>query len=157
MFSRVIVTLCAVTWAVGLSGCYSSKDKWEAMRPPVYQVSGMVRMDGEPLSNAVVVFKPEEGTYSATGLSDASGQFYLTTFDDRDGAIEGTFQVSVDRVDYIPIGPEKGTSTDGGTYLPPLKQVRVTPKKYSDFEKSGFAATVMKDESNSFEFDLTSN
>jgi len=157
MFSRAIATLCVVTLAASLVGCYSSKDKWEAMRPPVYKVSGTVRMDGEPLPQAVVVFKPEEGTYSATGLSDASGKFFLTTFDDRDGAIEGTFQVTVDRVDYIPIGPEKGTSSDGGTYLPPLKEVRVTPKKYADFEKSGFAATVLKDESNSFEFDLTSN
>lgn len=156
MSFRILQAVFCLVIGIGLSGCYSSKDKWEAMRPPVYHVSGTVRLDGNPVSQAVIVFQPEEGQYSATGLSDESGRFRLTTFKDEDGAIEGAFQVSVDKVDHIPIGPEKGVSSDGGTYLPPLKQVRVTPKKYSDFEKSGFVATVTPDGPNSFEFDLQS-
>ena len=156
MSSRILLALLCLIVGTGLTGCYSSQDKWEAMRPPVYEVHGTVRLDGTPLPQAVVVFQPEEGKYSATGLTDESGEFQLTTFKDQDGAVEGTFQVSVDKVEYIPTGPEKGVSTDGGTYLPPLKQVRVTPKKYSDFEKSGFVATVTADGPNSFEFDLDS-
>jgi len=81
----------------------------------------------------------------------------MTTFKDFDGAIEDEFQVSVEKIEWVPTRPRSNQpAADGGIDLPPLKQVRYTPGKYADFEKSGLNAIVTATGPNTFEFELTS-
>ncbi len=58
-------------------------------------VSGIVRLDGQPLQDASISFVPEGGGKHATGTTDMSGKFVLSTVDPRDGAMPGTYKVVI--------------------------------------------------------------
>ena len=70
---------------------------------PLVPVSGTVRMDGEPLAGAFVVFSPVEPAAGsariATGVTDARGQFSLrTNYEPRwtgNGAVPGAHRVTL--------------------------------------------------------------
>lgn len=65
-------------------------------------VSGVVTLDGKPLSNAHVAFQPEATKGSMTsgagsyGITDASGMYTLRMIDnDQSGAVIGTHRVEI--------------------------------------------------------------
>ena len=94
--SRVRGLMLLALAAVGCGGKYS----------PV-AVEGTVTLDGQPLDGAMVSFLPQEGAgRAATGMTDADGTFQLTTFQEGDGALPGTYRVIVTRTDAIPEPPE---------------------------------------------------
>ncbi|UUO04680.1 carboxypeptidase-like regulatory domain-containing protein [Blastopirellula sp. J2-11] len=157
MFHRTIGFVLCITWLVAAAGCSSGQDKWEKMRPQVFKTQGVVRMDGQPLPGAIVAFSSIEGNYSGTAVTDDSGKYQLTTFEDYDGVIAGEFQVSVEKNDWVEYGPEKGTDSTGGAYRRPIKKVPLTPAKYRDFEKSELTATVTPEGPNTFDFDIQSD
>jgi hypothetical protein len=61
----------------------------------VIPVEGVVTLDGKPLPGATVSFMPVEAGRSATGQTDADGNFRLTTFRTEDGALPGEYKVIV--------------------------------------------------------------
>lgn len=73
--------------AVVLSGCGSNS--------PMVPVSGIVKLDGQPLVNASVSFVPQGNGKQATGTTDEKGKFVLSTIDPRDGAMPGTYKVVI--------------------------------------------------------------
>ncbi len=83
---------------------------------PIYEltpVSGLVTIDGHPVTEAKVMFAPiakgekNEAGKPAFGLLGADGRFVLTTYEDADGAIVGEHWVTI-----IPIETEvKGWPT----------------------------------------------
>jgi len=87
-FRRIAVTASALLAFLAAAGC-SSK--------PV-TVDGEVTLDGKPVSGAMVVFHPDKGGTQATGLTDANGVFHLTTFNTGDGALPGSYKVSVQKL-----------------------------------------------------------
>lgn len=111
--------------AVVLPGC--------GRRFPMAEVSGKVTLDGEPLSDATVMFVPEKG-FAAAGTLQPDGTFRLISGRPGDGAVIGSHKVAV-----MPADPEKAHF----------------PKKYMNAETSGFAVEV-KAGKNRFEFDLSS-
>lgn len=88
-----IMSLCMTV--VSLAGC--------GAKFPLVPVSGTVRMDGEPLAGAFVVFSPVEPAAGspriATGMTDARGRFSLrTNYEPRwtgNGAVPGTHRVTL--------------------------------------------------------------
>lgn len=72
------------------SGCGAGSD-----RPRLAQVSGIVTLDGEPVEGASVNFLPVAGGRLATGTTDATGRYTLTTFDKDDGAAVGEHYIGV--------------------------------------------------------------
>lgn len=90
-------TACfAVAFAVSSSGCGGSKFEFAS-------VEGRVVLDGEPVSEAKVIFMPattnekgESGPYSQ-GVTDANGHYELRTQDEaaRSGAVVGRHRVIV--------------------------------------------------------------
>lgn len=59
-------------------------------------VKGIVTLDTKPLPNASVMFIPQEpGGKEATGYTDGSGAFELTTSRLKDGALPGLYKVTV--------------------------------------------------------------
>lgn len=65
-------------------------------RPPTYKVSGIVTLDGKAVEGATVSFmRADSGQYNAVSLTDASGKYELTTFEAKDGAVEGSYNVTV--------------------------------------------------------------
>ncbi|HLQ44966.1 MAG TPA: GYF domain-containing protein, partial [Planctomycetaceae bacterium] len=72
-----------------------------APRPPpqTAEVAGVVRLNGKPVSNALVLFRPDrsQGTVGppSVGQTDAAGQFKLTINNTHAGAVVGKHQVAV--------------------------------------------------------------
>ena len=92
-----------IVLAVSLSfvtvGC-SSGDEWTAKRPKVYRAQGVVKLDGNPLDEATVIYHSQSNDVSAQGVTDKSGNFKLTTYDANDGAVEGKHKVVITKRTY---------------------------------------------------------
>jgi hypothetical protein len=58
-------------------------------------VKGVVTLDGEPLPKATVSFMPLGEGRAAYGVTDAKGNFRLTTFKSDDGVLPGEYKVLV--------------------------------------------------------------
>ena len=92
-------SLIAVTLTAAITGCGGSNF-------PTAQVSGKVVHQGQGVPNAGVTFAPEasEGDYSgksASGTTDASGNFSLSTYQSGDGAVVGKHRVFVHSADEL--------------------------------------------------------
>ena len=62
-------------------------------------------VDGQPIADAIVSFLPDDGQNPANGSTDASGRYELTSFTRGDGAMEGSFRVTI--VKYEKEGEDK--------------------------------------------------
>jgi hypothetical protein len=136
--------------AIMVGGCSSG-----TKRPPTYPVTGTVTMKGQPLDGATVVFVPAEGASHepATGISDAAGQFKLSTFLADDGAQEGEYHIKVSKFDmkkptkeeqqkYQSYEEEQKILFSDELPTPPAKNLLA--KKYASESTSGFTFTVKK-------------
>ncbi len=83
----ILIALAGMAIAFSASGCGGAT--------PV-PTKGVVLLDGKPLAQANVLFIAQEpGGKHATGYTDASGAFDLTTDRLKDGALPGTYKVTV--------------------------------------------------------------
>jgi hypothetical protein len=91
------------------------------------EVTGQVTMDGKPLPNAMVTFVPNEGGATATGVTDANGNYKLISLD-RTGALIGSHTVSITTVKKAEEAlPE--VSSDSAEYA---KQAMARASDYND-------------------------
>jgi hypothetical protein len=107
--------------------------------PDVGRVSGVVTLDGQPLSEATVMFQPAEGRGSVA-TTDTAGKYSLTYLDGVPGAIIGQHKVII------------RTEIPGEDGQPPIKKEKL-PKRYHD--NTELTADV-KAGSNTVDFPLTS-
>ena len=63
--------------------------------PPTQGVTGLVSVDGQACYRCNCPFLPANGQYPANGTTDASGRYELTSFTRGDGAMEGSFRVTI--------------------------------------------------------------
>lgn len=117
-------------------------------RPPTQRVTGTVTMGGTPVDGATVTFVPSDPSgKAASGLTDASGRYSLTTFESDDGAMTGSYKVMVSKYEAAAPGADADMGDD---YVPPEAQGGVEPTgpknllpaKYASPETSGLTATV---------------
>ena len=119
--------------------------------PELAPVSGTVKYKGQPLPNAMVVFHPQgEGSFSASGMTDASGAYSLMAPPHGLGAKPGKFSITVEAR-----GPDKPPAgqtavVPGG---PSIQGDLLIPAKYTKPDTSGLEAEV-KSGKNTFDFDL---
>jgi hypothetical protein len=85
-----LFVLCAVSICIG---CGSDAVEF----PDRAQVTGKVTLDGDPVAGADVVFVStlEKGGHSATGRTNADGEYTLSSFGHEDGAVLGDYAVTV--------------------------------------------------------------
>ncbi len=100
----LLILICMMPCGVG---CGSSS------KYPTAQVSGIVTLDNEPLSGAIVNFQPVGGDNpnvgpGSTGRADENGHFSLTTIHDDPGAVVGTHKVRI-----YSYSPESAPAGDG--------------------------------------------
>lgn len=137
------VVICS-TIVVGCSGPAKSN------RPETARVSGTVTHKGQPIEGATIMFLPKVPPGNgAGGLTDSSGKFRLTTFESGDGAVPGSYLVTVIKT-RIEDNPKAKTDPNE----PPEVHVHLLPAKYANPRDSGFAAEVEKGGENQFTFDL---
>ena len=134
----------------------------------------MVTIDGQPIADAIVSFLPDDGQNPANGSTDASGRYELTSFTRGDGAMEGSFRVTI--VKYEKEGEDKPAAsaekpaaeeaeseeTGNEGYVPAGMVVsqydtgpkNLLPKQYADQQKTPLTAAVSPEE-NSIDFNLS--
>ena len=158
---RCFVGLAALGLLIGCSGGGSAD-------VGAVSVSGTVTLDGQPVEGATVAFSPagQEGR-SATGKTDASGKFTLTTVEAGDGAVPGSYAVVVTKITG---GATMQDPRGQGGELTPEQQEAIKaaaqgktpeaknelPEKYAAANTSGLTADVAGSGSNEFTFDLKS-
>ncbi|QDT21577.1 hypothetical protein [Gimesia chilikensis] len=133
-------------------GCSSSEHL--KGRVPVSPVSGTISFKGNPVEGAIVNFVSEDGNPVATGKTDSTGTYSLTTYDADDGAGLGEYVVLVTKI-KVPQKTPEGAEDSGYPGAKNLSQ-HLLPEQYSNRLKSPLRATVT-DESSSkdFDFELT--
>jgi hypothetical protein len=124
-----------------------------------YSVTGTVKYKGEPVEKGRVDFIPVEGSKGRAASGDIEqGSYSLTTATTGDGAIPGSYKVTVTsmEVDTTKLKEEaKGGQFRHGPEIAKANAAakRLVPSKYSLPDTSGLKAEV-KAESNKFDFNL---
>jgi hypothetical protein len=136
-----VAAAVAIVAALLASGC---------SRPmPVHPVSGRVTLDGKPLVDAQISFRPAQGPEAFATL-DRDGRYTLSTRAAGDGAVAGTHAVTLSQV-TVGLALEPGVPPKLEKPTPGAVPV---PEKYLRAETSGLSATVAPGV-NTFDFDLT--
>jgi hypothetical protein len=88
----------------------------------VRPVEGTVRLDGQPLAGAEVIFRPENGRPSL-GVTDAQGRYILRYSADQLGALVGKHKVS--------ISTSGEAAETGAEDAPAAQKVEKLPARYN--------------------------
>jgi hypothetical protein len=162
----MVLAICATL----LAGCSGAK------KVVTVPVSGTVKLKGQPLANARVVFHAPGQPRNPAGTTDALGQYKLTTMNPDDGAPVGAYTVTVVKVQAAPIAapaPEKGQRPESAMMTPEYMKMMKgegakgpappggapeeaggIPAKYTRPQDSDLKANVTKEGPNKFDFDL---
>ena len=115
----------------------------------VHPVGGRVTLDGKPLLDASISFRPERGPEAVATL-DADGRYRLSTRAAGDGAVAGAHAVTLALVtEGLALDPGKPPRLEK-----PSPGAVPVPERYLRAETSGLRATVVPG-TNTFDFDLT--
>ncbi len=148
-FFAVHWTNCVVIGLLlGATGCNRG--------PQLTPVSGTVILDGKPIGGAGVMFQPVAGGPAASGVTDESGQFTLTTDPFGPGAVLGEHRVTVTKSTVL--GIEFGESGDEEAGPPMNVEVQdAVPTRYARPETSGLTQNVRQAQSNGYDLTLTTS
>lgn len=138
----LICHLLVACGVVTLSGCSRPKDKWLAMRPPLYKARGRVTWNGEPAQGVLVALRSDTLNVTATGLTNDRGEFVLTSFRNGDGAAAGDHAVTITK--KVNLQDKSGNDV----------VFNLMPLKYEDRDLSGLAATIAENNNNVLEFEV---
>lgn len=147
-----------------LAGCGTSD------APKTFKVSGTVTLEGKPVDGAIVTFVSSENKKNAVGSTNAKGEFKLSTFGPGDGALPGSYKVTISKTDEAAAPPATtpppGVIAGGEiseSYVPPANTAggkkgsgpkNLLPAKYANEQTSGLVATVAENDQNKFDFEL---
>ena len=119
-------------------------------------VTGAVTVDGKPMEGVTVAFVTTGEGMSAYGMTDASGNFKLTTAGAPfgTGAVPGTYSVTFEKVEssreHVVAGDATSMSRSG-----PSEPTYHLPRKFGDPGTTGFDPVEVKARGkNHFEFNL---
>lgn len=140
---------------VAVAGCSRTP---ASSRPQTVPVKGKITLAGQPLAKATVSFQPDGTGNGATGITDDGGNYVLSTFAAKDGAVPGKYKITVTKFEEATSGSSVDVNDPG--YAPPTegataaKPKSIVPEQYSDPAKSGLTAEVATGAANSFDFDI---
>lgn len=131
-------------------------------RPETVAAGGKVTYNGKPVEGATVTFvaKKKDG-HSAVGVTDSAGKYKLMTFATGDGAVPGSYQVKIVKIEEVPQSLSGNSSDEekmpviGPNWRPP-KPKSLIPAKYGNPGTSGLTAKVTESaKENVFDYPLT--
>ena len=122
--------------------------------PQTYSVQGTVIYQGRVVEGAQVSFvamSAGEDQRGASGTTDAEGLYTLRTYvggrQSADGALPGEYSVGILALDSANLGRGKpSTST---------RPKNLLPDRYADPKSSGLSATVLEEQGQQFDFNLS--
>lgn len=109
------------------------------MRQPTHPVRGQVTLDGKPVANATIVFKPVDASKfkwreQPQAKSDAEGRFTVFTYESSDGAPAGDYRVGIA---ILAAAEDEGSDQVRRDATAPK-----IPARYGDAATSGLTAKV---------------
>lgn len=146
-------TSAGLAFILCFSGCGGEKKEMPETAP----VSGTVTYNGSPVTGATVSLLSTSDGKPATGVSDSSGAFTVTTFvsgaDEAPGAVPGEYKVTVTKFPSANMTPEQMAERmqSGGKMEPPKNEL---PEKYASTETTDITASVGADGLTDFKIEL---
>lgn len=137
--------------------------------PHTVPVTGTVTFKGQPVDAALVSFSPKTtGVRSAVARTDARGRFQLMTIFPADGAMPGSYVVTISKTDADKAPPpavdssfeaamERSKKAPAQSMTSPVTVAaskNFLPAKYADPATSDLAAEVKPQGANQFTFEL---
>src|SRR5262245_24227687 len=119
MRSSMATRVAFLIYVVLVAGCGSQTTS---------PVEGVVLMDGKPVVGASIQFVPQGKGRDATGETDKSGQFVMSTYQPRDGVLPGSYKVV--------ISPPTGTA-DTARYASAEEAMAATSKQAAKKDATG--------------------
>jgi hypothetical protein len=110
-------------------------------------VNGTIKVAGAPMAGVQVTFTPANGR-PANGVTDASGNYSLSTLAADDGAIPGKHKVKFAYSDPAAATP------DSGNPVPSVAAPTPFNAKYLNDQTSGHEVDVVAGKTNKFDFEL---
>ncbi len=152
MLPKMFAVLGAVVAVTCSVGCNSSE---QANYPKTYPVSGIVTHKGSPVEGATVMFMGSgQDSKGAVGRTDASGRYELTTFVPGDGALPGSYQIVVTKI-QVSETEEDVTASGSGDREPTSSPAKdLLPAKFKNPNASGLSAAVSETAENVVNLDL---
>ncbi len=143
--NQIARTRSAFTLVV-LAGCEADSN----LRP----VTGEVLFKGKPVADAKVMFISPASARTASGQTNKAGEFALTTFEDKDGALIGEHKVAVsvfsdDAVSKMSLADQEALGR--GLYEAKTGGI---PARYAAHATSGLTAVVEPSGKNHYRFEL---
>jgi hypothetical protein len=137
----------ALILALAACGCGKAAGLPKMQSVPI---KGTVKLDGQPVSGADVVFVSQNPLAAFVGKTNDAGLYELQSIAGRDTPIQGTYKVTISRLvksDGTPLGPDE----------PPMNvnAVEQMPPQYARSDLSQLSATVAA-EGGTHDFDLKS-
>jgi hypothetical protein len=102
-------------------------------------VTGRVTLDGQPVENAQVFFRPLDGGPGAGAVTDAEGRFRLEGTK-ADGLLPGEYKVTVSKKAYPP--GMKVPGPNEMSFALSAKMIEVLPKRYTVPDRTPLRVTV---------------
>lgn len=121
----------ALLGIAALVGCGGTSDG-----PKLVPAKGKVMRGGQPLGNVTLQLIPEKGQLSASS-TNAQGEFTLYGPGGKEGAIPGTFKVTV----ACPFNPAAGSSADGSAPAAAASPCNL-PQKFSVPDTTPISVTI---------------
>lgn len=142
-----VISALACFYLSALIGCGGSD---QLARAPV---TGKVTLDGHPISEATILFRPEVGR-AGTGRIENGVIVEASTYGINDGIVLGTHKVAIQPIPDDPppapsrIQEENDTLISSPVHNPrPSREKAQIPAKYQDFDQSGLTADIKENES----------
>ncbi|PQO26073.1 hypothetical protein C5Y96_21730 [Blastopirellula marina] len=134
----LVATLCSVSLVcLTLTGCGQGRTSAGAT------ASGIVTVEGVPLTGGTVAFSPVNSGSSAFGHIQPDGTYHVETDSQTTGLAPGDYQIAI----YF--SPPETEDAAGNTVV----GENPVAKKYADFDRSGLKVTANAGD-NKFDFDL---
>ncbi len=159
MFRRVFVGSACLALAACFVGCSGGGG---GDYPDTVAAKGTVTYNGSLVEDASVVFSPASGDDAAYGTTDAQGVFTLKTSWGADGAVPGSYKVTVSKtgdgvgeaVEVDAEDEEADMMADEGTEEA-AKITEHLPEKYKYADSTDLEEEVKADGDNNFKLELT--
>lgn len=135
--ARLFALLCG--FLLPIAGCADDG------RPQLIEATGTVRLNGEPVADALIFFMPEVGNpvmRPSRATTDAQGNFRLGTYNKEDGIPPGKYKVGIEKRECVgALPPNYDPQAPQATRL---THKWITPKELANPETSGLKAIVTR-------------
>lgn len=137
-----------------VTGCGGAADKYKRARPKTATASGVVIYRNQPLADAIIVCFPTatgDRAVAASAYTSADGTFTLQAYPPDQGAVPGSYQVTIQKTEEAKAPP---TGPDAHDAPPAPKARSLIPAKYGQIETSGLTLTIPEGGISDIKFEL---